>query len=332
MMCMFKKQSIALKDGLTDYFTNVQHPDILISDYARFVDDIFLHCIRRPLVCLVCIHYSFAATDVGNHLGIPTVVNLPGFQMRNDFFSVPTGSGLSQAQTASLLYRFKLHLFEAAQRLVIGAPLGLLTFAHWDRQELYDKATINKMGDAWGKNPFIVNTMVGLDYAQYAGSHHFLSGPILGQSESASNATINRDDCEDIRPWLYQSERPIIYISFGTTGSFTSESLVALLEGFKALHDDPRYSNYDMLWRIPHSQRPLIVPQNTNGSSKDLSLSFFPKYIHSVDWLCSQEEVLSHPNVKLFITHGGANSPWESIREIKPMLAVSTLKSKTACA
>jgi hypothetical protein len=272
---------------------------------------------------LLTVHNSFAATDVGNQLGIPTVINLPGFQMRYDFFSVPTGSGLSQEQTASLPYRFKLHLFEGVQRLVMGAPLGLLIFAHWDRQERYGKAAAAKMGDAWGKNPFIVNTLVGLDYAQYAGSHHYLSGPILSQSEAASNITINRENCEDIRPWLDQSERPIIYISFGTTGSFTSESLVALLEGFKALHEDPRYSNYDMLWRIPHSQRPLIVPQNTNGTSQDLSLSFFPKFVRAVDWLCSQEEVLSHPNVKLFITHGGANSPWESIREIKPMIAVS---------
>ncbi|KAI8584350.1 hypothetical protein K450DRAFT_219420 [Umbelopsis ramanniana AG] len=301
MMCMFGKSSTALKDGLTDYITNVQRPDILISDYA-----------------------SFAATDIGNHLGIPTVVNLPGFQLRYDFFSVPIGTGMSRKQTASLPYRFKLHLFEAVQRLAIGAPLGLTTFAHWNRLEMYEKAVVKQMGDPWNKNPFIVNNMVGLDYAQFTGSHHYLSGPILSKPEAVSNVNIDRENCEDIRPWLNATERPIIYISFGTTGSFTKESMTALLEGFKNLHEDPRYSNYDMLWRIPYSQRPLIVPNNSNsnGSAQDLSLSFFPKYIHSVDWLCSQEEVLSHPNVKLFITHGGANSPWESIRELVPMVVV----------
>jgi hypothetical protein len=38
MMCMFGKSSAALKDGLTNYTTNVQRPDILISDYARLVE------------------------------------------------------------------------------------------------------------------------------------------------------------------------------------------------------------------------------------------------------------------------------------------------------
>jgi hypothetical protein len=249
--------------------------------------------------------------------------------MRYDFFSVPVGTGFSRKQTATLLYRFRLHLFEAIQRVALGAPLGLTIYAHWNRLEIYDKATVKQMGDPWNKNPFIVNTMVGLDYAQFTGSHHYLSGPILSKSEALSNTSINRDNCEDIRPWLNSHERPIVYISFGTTGSFTTESLTALLEGFKQLHEDPFYSNYDMLWRIPYSQRPLIVPKNssTNGTAQDLSLSFFPNYIHPVDWLCSQEEVLSHPNVKLFITHGGANSPWESIRELKPMVAVSVLNS-----
>jgi hypothetical protein len=266
-------------------------------------------------------------------LGVPTVVNLPGFQMRYDFFSVPVGSGMTRRQTASLPYRLKLHLFEAVQRLAIGAPLGLTTFSHWNRLEMYDKATVKQMGDPWNKNPFIVNTMVGLDYAQFTGSHHYLSGPILSKPEASSNFSINRDNCEDIRPWLNATERPIIYISFGTTGSFTTESMAALLEGFKKLHEDPRYSNYDMLWRIPYTQRPLIVSKtsNSNGTAQDLSLSFFPKYIHAVDWLCSQEEVLSHPNVKLFITHGGANSPWESIRELVPMVAVSVLFFMGVC-
>ena len=35
---MFGKSSTALKDGLTNYINNVQRPDLLISDYARFVD------------------------------------------------------------------------------------------------------------------------------------------------------------------------------------------------------------------------------------------------------------------------------------------------------
>ncbi|KAM3589207.1 hypothetical protein VKS41_000079 [Umbelopsis sp. WA50703] len=299
MQCMFGKSSLALKEGLTEYFTNVERPDILISDYA-----------------------SFAATDVGNQLGIPTIVNFPSFQLKTDFFGVPIGSGLSQHQTASLYYRMRVHLFEAVQRLTIGVPLGLLTFNHWDRQEKYGKAMASKMGEAWGKNPIIFNTIVGLDYAQHHGSHHFLSGPILIERESESNITINRENCEDIRPWLNHSERPIIYVSFGTTGSFTSESLVALLEGFKELHKDPRYNQYDILWRIPYSQRPLIVASNDTNVERDLSLSFFPDFIKPVDWLCSQEEVLSHPNVKLFVTHGGANSPWESIRESKPMIVV----------
>lgn len=255
-------------------------------------------------------------------MGVPTVINFPSFQLRSDFFGVPIGSGLSQHQTASLYHRVKLHLFEGVQRLIIGAPLGLTTFNHWDRQEHYGKALASKMGEPWGKNPIIFNTIVGLDYAQNHGSHHYLSGPILVERESESNITINREKCEDIGPWLDSSERPVIYVSFGTTGSFTSDSLIALLEGFKELHKDPRYIHYDILWRIPYSQRPLIIASNDTHVERDLSLSFFPNFIKPVDWLCSQEEVLSHPNVKLFVTHGGANSPWESIRELKPMIVV----------
>ena len=61
---------------------------------------------------------------------------------------------------------------------------------------------------------------------------------------------------------------------------------------------------YGVVWRYPHSQ-PKTIPAN----------------IKLLDWL-PQQDLLSHPQTKLFVTHCGANGQFEALYHSVPMMGI----------
>ncbi|CRL07820.1 CLUMA_CG020774, isoform A [Clunio marinus] len=101
----------------------------------------------------------------------------------------------------------------------------------------------------------------------------------------------------DLKDIVDKSKHGVIYISFGTVVKITKddEHFVKLLD---ALSELP----YDVLWKFDN-ELPKSIPKNVKF------MTWYP-----------QSDILAHPNVKLFITHGGQHSVEESIIRQVPMV------------
>ncbi len=82
--------------------------------------------------------------------------------------------------------------------------------------------------------------------------------------------------------------------------------MTALISAFKRLGP-----NHHILWKLPDSQRALLPPRE-----------LLPTNLRIEDWIPSQLSVLAHPNVRVFLTHGGGNGFHEGIYFGKPLLVM----------
>ncbi|MQL72686.1 hypothetical protein Taro_005032 [Colocasia esculenta] len=108
--------------------------------------------------------------------------------------------------------------------------------------------------------------------------------------------------------WLDGRETSsVLYVNFGSITVLTSQQLVEFALGLAN-------SGHPFLW--------VIRPDLVTGESATLPESFLEKTAGRgflTSW-CPQEEVLAHPSIGGFLTHGGWNSMLESIRNGVPML------------
>jgi len=95
------------------------------------------------------------------------------------------------------------------------------------------------------------------------------------------------------------AEHGVILVTFGSmASSFPREITEKFLSAFQVLVD-----HYRVIWRFNNTLDKMNIPKNVFVSN----------------WL-PQNDLLAHPNVLLFITHGGNNGQMESIYHAKPMI------------
>ncbi|XP_074273664.1 7-deoxyloganetin glucosyltransferase-like [Silene latifolia] len=108
--------------------------------------------------------------------------------------------------------------------------------------------------------------------------------------------------------WLNsQNPNSVVYVSFGSTTTMSSEQLIEFAWGLAN-------SNHPFLWVV----RPDIII----GESTVLPVEFKNEVSGRgllVNW-SPQEEVLDHPSVAVFLTHSGWNSTIESISSGVPVI------------
>ena len=100
----------------------------------------------------------------------------------------------------------------------------------------------------------------------------------------------------------YQSKGVILF-SLGSNArsdSLETEMLIDIMRAMKNLSD------YQFIWKFESASYFSIAT---------------PKNVHLRSWI-PQNDILAHPNLKLFITHGGLLSVQESIWHGKPMLGL----------
>ncbi|CAH0545933.1 unnamed protein product [Brassicogethes aeneus] len=103
---------------------------------------------------------------------------------------------------------------------------------------------------------------------------------------------------KDIKDFMDSSKNGVVYFSFGTTALsyyLTKHKMPMIIESLSSLP-------YDVLFK--HSE-PMVVPKN-----------FMVR-----DWL-PQQDVLAHPNVKVFICQGGRQSLEEAVYNGVPILTL----------
>ncbi|MBM2619674.1 glycosyltransferase family 1 protein [Actinoplanes sp. LDG1-06] len=104
----------------------------------------------------------------------------------------------------------------------------------------------------------------------------------------------------ELNDWL--DEHPsVVYLGFGTITRLTPAEVAQLVEVAR------RMPKHQFLWKLPTDQQRFLPAER-------------PANLRVENWVPSQLDVLAHPNVKLFFTHGGGNAYHESLYFGKPMV------------
>ena len=119
--------------------------------------------------------------------------------------------------------------------------------------------------------------------------------PPLPQSDPAEDPALSA--------WLDERDS-IVYMGFGTITRLSRQQVHALVDVARRLA-----GKANILWKLPKEQQPLL------DGAGDL-----PDNLRIENWVPSQLDVLAHPNVKVFVNHGGGNGVHEGLYFGKPLL------------
>ena len=108
---------------------------------------------------------------------------------------------------------------------------------------------------------------------------------------------------DELTEWL-DARESVIYMGFGTITRLTREQVGALVEVARRLE-----GRHHVLWKLPEGQQQWLPPADQ-----------LPGNLRVESWLPSQLDVLAHPNVSAFFTHGGGNAYHEGVYFGKPMV------------
>jgi polyene glycosyltransferase len=111
------------------------------------------------------------------------------------------------------------------------------------------------------------------------------------------------DDEGGLQKWL-DTCQSVVYMGFGTVTRLTEMQVRSLVEVVRRLE-----GRHDVLWKLPESQQRFLPPADE-----------LPGNLRIENWLPSQLDVLAHPSVKLFFTHGGGNGFHEGLYFGKPLV------------
>jgi polyene glycosyltransferase len=137
-------------------------------------------------------------------------------------------------------------------------------------------------------------TVPGLDYPfAHPGKLHMVGAMIPPLPESDGDPDLNR--------WL-DAHESVIYLGLGTLTRLSRDEVAAFVDVARKLD-----GTHHVLWKLPAAQQALLPTD-------------LPPNLRIEDWLPSQIDVLAHPNVRLFVNHGGANGFHEGLYFGKPLL------------
>ncbi|MFD3730470.1 glycosyltransferase [Streptomyces sp. NPDC058632] len=108
---------------------------------------------------------------------------------------------------------------------------------------------------------------------------------------------------EDVSGWL-DRQSSVVYMGFGTITRLTREEVAALVEVARRMSD-----RHQFLWKLPKEQQHLLPPAGS-----------LPGNLRVEGWVPSQLDVLAHPKVSVFFSHGGGNAYHEGVYFGKPQV------------
>ena len=271
----------------------------LATEYERVLE----HIDRIQPSLMVIDISTIGAIDAALTRRIPFILSVPftpsGLFMNRLPWDYPLpGSGLPRRmnagqKVANLWYRLRLlaAMFTrfpfsslAQQRMAIGIANPF--------------ASIERYIDA--AQAIFCYSVFGLEYQFRVPRHLHLLGAMV-PSESPET----QQNPDDLSRWL-DTHPSVIYIGFGTLVQLSQSQLTTLVDAFKRL-----WPNHYILWKLTASQRTLLP-----------SGEVLPSNVRIEPWLPSQLGVLAHPNVRVFVTHGGGNGFHEGIYFGKPLLVM----------
>ncbi|MFF9646745.1 glycosyltransferase [Kitasatospora aureofaciens] len=145
----------------------------------------------------------------------------------------------------------------------------------------------------------LCNSVPELDYPFELPEKVRLVGAMVPPLPESSPA----DDGSGVMDWL-DAQSSVVYMGFGTITRLTAPQVRDLVEVARRLD-----GRHQVLWRLPAEQQHLLPPT-----------AELPGNLRVESWLPSQLDVLAHPKVEVFFTHGGGNGFHEGVYFGKPLV------------
>ncbi len=241
---------------------------------------------------------TLSGTDVCDTLNIPYIINNPDIlPFIEGPFSQPAAYDSGSSIINSIYIIIKNTLMRVSRPFLPYIQQLIFRFyfdSRWNKHRASVGLTTptSLMRRCWD-HVVLSNSAFGLERVRSISPHIQLTGPMFYMNIS-KQTYLNDLSIED-RQWIESdSTKPIIYVSPGTIASLSKEQIHKLIN---ALSSD----KYRVLWKL------------SKNDMRHISDKQIPESIRIVDWVSSVLGHLAHPNVKIFISHCGINSVYESI-------------------
>jgi MGT family glycosyltransferase len=145
----------------------------------------------------------------------------------------------------------------------------------------------------------LVNGAFGLEYERPLPANVRMVGPMLDDRVPANSP--------ETEAWLADGA-PVVYANLGTVSRAPAAQLAKMVAAFDG--EDMR-----VLWvvRVP---------------TRDRLPAALPAGVRVVNWVESPRAVLAHPNVRVFVSHCGINSVYESMMTGTPVVGIPMLSDQ----
>jgi UDP:flavonoid glycosyltransferase YjiC (YdhE family) len=278
--------------GLVALLRVTHDPALTAEQYPRVLA--LIDRIRPRLMAVDTLHLP--ALDAATTRGVPYVLSVP-FPVTGQYatglpwrFPTPT-SGLPlrmsrRQQAANVAYRLRL-------QAAVLTRTGLLRSLRRRRA----LGIANAAGDPLRYNAAAAAvfgySVFGLEYPFDAPDTLHLLGAMVPPRTAGTG---------ELPAWL-DRHPSVVYVGLGSMTALSDPQLRALSAALAALGPD-----HHVLWKLPAGQHARLPAP--------------PPHVRLTDWLPSQLDVLAHPHVRAFVTHGGSNGFHEGIYFGQPLLVL----------
>ncbi|XP_034704398.1 7-deoxyloganetic acid glucosyltransferase-like [Vitis riparia] len=278
---------------------------------------------RSPLTCIIADGLMSFAIDVANEVGLPVIIFRPisacsfwayfSLPQLIEAGEVPPRGGDMDRLVASVPgmegFHRRRHLPSSGRVNDVAYP-GLQHLMKIFRQaQRAHSLVINTFDDLEGPVLSQIRDQYPRTYA-IGPLHAHLKSKLASETSTFQSSNSFRKEDKSCIPWLdRQPPKSVIYVSFGSLAIITKDELGEFWHGL--VNSGNRF-----LWVI----RPdALVGKDEERQTPAELLEGTKDRGYVVGW-APQEEVLKHPAVGGFLTHGGWNSTLESIVEGLPMI------------
>jgi len=249
---------------------------------------------RRPDVVVANI-MTFAGMDVADREQIPLVINNPYLLAVLPAPVLPPADDLPFYLSAKSVHdirladRIKNRLLRMAASRALNLTLGKrLNALRITRGRLpVDLYTVLK------DQLIITNSCFGLEYSRPLPPLVHALGPMIPDPEPLP---------VEYKEW-FESGPPVVYANLGTLALASRDVILRMLAAFES-------TAFRVLWVLKRELQEAIAGHQ------------IPDNVRVESWVPSVSAVLSHENVRVFISHCGVNSVYESLAAGTPIVGI----------
>jgi MGT family glycosyltransferase len=249
----------------------------------------------RPDIMIVDL-FSSAGLAAADASGIPAIVNNPDLLASLPVTLLPPADHLPLMFTglsATEVSVFRKKVLSPIQRKIAAHLTSFTVDRELNRLRSTRRLPRTTAHELLEKRLVLVNSAFGLEYERALPPRVEMVGPMLSGSVPGLP--------KELDIWLSEGP-PVVYVNLGTLVEATPDQMKKMVEAL----DSPRFRS---LWILSANQSTHLP--NTN-----------PAGMRLLQWGPQPLAVLSHPNVKAFISHCGINSAYESMVAGTPIVGI----------